>query len=250
MKKMRKMTIGIVTVFVVTNVSLTSSVFASRICINRNIYDNVQIASLKEKSIEILKEESTDIINGELSESPSEEPKATPGENPSEEPSERPSEEPTMEPSESPSEEPTMEPSESPGEEPTMEPSESPGEEPTMEPSESPGEEPTMEPSENPSGQPIEEPNEEPIQIPNREGKNGIYYAQVLNEGDPSGILLDGEFNDWASIDKINYGQNGMSQIAAYWYGDYFYLYVEEEDRQGNAMCFTWNTFFEWTSNH
>lgn len=87
-----------------------------------------------------------------------------------------------------------------------------------------------------------------PIDSPVLFAANSMMAA--LNEEDGSGILLDGQFEDWSSVSKVDFGESGISRIAARWYGDYVYFYVEEEDKMGNAMSFTWNTFFEWTSNH
>lgn len=71
-------------------------------------------------------------------------------------------------------------------------------------------------------------------------GGSGIY----------SGIDIDGSFGDWSGIGKTSVSHQNFDSVAVIWDGDYIYLFVKEKAGDGNHYSLTWNTYFQFNSDH
>ncbi len=81
---------------------------------------------------------------------------------------------------------------------------------------------------------------------------NEIVGEEINKEG--SSVLEEvdraNHYYDWDNVPKITLSHQNLSEVAAVWEGDLIYLYVKEKNVIGNAHSFTWNTYFEWTSDY
>lgn len=65
-----------------------------------------------------------------------------------------------------------------------------------------------------------------------------------------SGIEMDGSFGDWSGIGKTAVSHQNFDSVAVVWDGDYIYLFVKEKAGDGNHYSLTWNTYFQFNSDH
>lgn len=58
--------------------------------------------------------------------------------------------------------------------------------------------------------------------------ENAAAYADVSDDALYSGIQIDGDFSDWAAIDKVYDFNTNLTEAAMVWDHDYVYLYLKE----------------------
>lgn len=58
--------------------------------------------------------------------------------------------------------------------------------------------------------------------------ENAAAYADVSDDALYSGIQIDGDFSDWAAIDKVYDFNANLTEAAMIWDHDYVYLYLKE----------------------